>query len=118
MLNQKFPIRTGRANRRYELARYVELVIAREDQRLDLLLAVARRDEVAADDPEPCVALPHFFPEIRGAMTVRVKWIAGAALIAFVERQEVRLRAFQSRRHAHFALTHGEVNKRAAREIE
>src|SRR5262249_31950058 len=49
-------------NGRLELPRRVKLVEAREYDSVDLLLVVALRDDVAAQDLKPTLALPDRFP--------------------------------------------------------
>jgi len=61
-----------------QLARRVELVVAREDDRGDLFLAVALGDQIAADDLQPAIALPHLFPKVGGAMHVLVHRVSAA----------------------------------------
>jgi hypothetical protein len=43
-------------------------VVAGEDHLLDLLLLVAAADQVAAEDLQPGVALPHLLPEVASAV--------------------------------------------------
>ena len=52
----------SRQHRRLQLARGVELVEAREDDALDLLLLVPLGDQVAAEDLQPALALPRPAP--------------------------------------------------------
>ena len=104
-----------------------KLVVAREDHRLRLHLAALvvallldlQVDE-AREDVEQAVALQHLLPQVGGAIGApgRVGRIAGAAVAALVEGQEVRRRARQPRGHQHRLGIHREVHQRAALELE
>ena len=77
-----------------QLARDVELVVAREDDARDLLLLVALGDEVAAEDLEPALARPDLLPQVGGAVARRGSTgLPGAAVVALVEGQERRVAA-------------------------
>ena len=64
VLDQVLAARPFRQHGGLQLAGGVELVIAGEDELLDLLLLVLLRDEVAAEDFEPALALPDLLPEV------------------------------------------------------
>ena len=96
VLDQVFPARPFGEHGGAQLAGGVELVIAGEDQRLDLLLRVPLRDDVAAEDFEPAVALPDLLPQVARRMPVRVRRVARAAVVALVERQEARAPALRA----------------------
>ncbi len=68
----------------------IELVVAREQNGLDLLLGIPLGDQVAADDFQPAVALPDLLPQVRDAVTVGIGRVTGATPVAHIERQEVR----------------------------
>jgi len=90
-------------------------VVAGEDHLLDLLLLVAAADQVAAEDLQPGVALPHLLPEVAGAVAaLGVEGVAGAAVVAPVEGQEGGGGALQLGGHAHLAGAHGEMHQGAA----
>ena len=62
-----------------QLARHVELVVAGEDDLLDLLLLVALGDQVAAEDFQPAFARPDLLPQVGGAVAaLRIDRVAGA----------------------------------------
>ena len=95
-----------------ELAGDIKLVVAGEDHRLDLLFLVAAGDQIAAQNLQPAVALPHLLPEVAGAVAaLGIQGIAGAAVVAPVEGQKSGGRAKQLGGHAHLAGAHGEVNQ-------
>ena len=85
-------------------------MVAREDHRflLDLaalvvaLLLDLQVDE-AREEVEQAVPLQHLLPQIGRAIGAprRVRRVAGAAVAAFVEGQEVRRRPCQPRGHEH-----------------
>ena len=105
-------------HRLHQLACGVQLVVAREQHRLHLLLRVAPRHQIAADDLQPAVALPHLLPQVGRAVPLAVGWVARAAAVALVEGQKPRGRAQQARRHEHRAVAHRKVHQRAARKVE
>ena len=79
VLHQIFAARAVRQHGGLELARHIKLVVAGEDDLLDLLFLVPLGDEVAAQDFQPAFALPDLFPEIgRAVAAVGVDRIAGA----------------------------------------
>ena len=51
-------------------------------------------------------------------MPVRVRRIAGRAVVALVERQEVRRRPFEARRHEDFAVADREMDERPVRKAQ
>src|SRR5688572_1192977 len=53
---------------RLQLPRHVELVIAGEDDVLDLLAVIALGDDVAPQDLQPALALPNLLPEVGGGV--------------------------------------------------
>ena len=110
MLDQIFVARAFRQHGFAQATGRVELVIARENQLLDLPLLVPLRDDVATEDFEPAVAPPDLLPEIAGRVAARVRRIARAAFIALVERQEASGRAVNSRRHHDFAVADREMD--------
>ena len=74
VLDQVLAARPFRQHGGLQLARGVELVEAREDDLLDLLLLVLLGDQIAAQDLQPALALPDLFPEVGGAVpAVRVQ---------------------------------------------
>ena len=102
---------------RLQLARDVELVVAREDDLLDLLLLVALGDQVAAQDLQPALALPDLLPQVGRAVAAgRVHRVARRAVVALVEGQERRGRPVQLGHHVHFAVADREVHQRPAGE--
>ena len=107
-------------HRRLQLACDLELVEAREDHALDLLLLVALRDAVTAEDLEPALTPPDLLPEVGCALAAG--GIHGVALtavaVALVERQELSLGPLQVRHHLHLAVAHGEVHECAIGEGE
>ena len=101
-----------------QLARGIELVVAREDEARHLLLAVALGDEVAAHDLQPAVALPHLLPQVGRAVACGVGRVARTAVIALVEGQKARGGALQARGHHHCAVAHGKVDQRTTRKVQ
>jgi hypothetical protein len=63
-----------------QLAGGVELVEAGEDHLGHLPLLVLLRDEVAAEQLQPAVALPDVLPQVRGGVAVGVRGVALAAV--------------------------------------
>ena len=118
VLDQVLAARPLGQRRLHQPAGGVELVIAREDDGLDLLLVVAHGDQVALDDFEPRVALPDLLPQVVSAVAGCIRRVAGAAGIAQVEGQELGGRAKQARGHVHVAVADGKVHQRAAWEVE
>ncbi|MDP2823093.1 MAG: hypothetical protein Q8O52_10520 [Sulfuritalea sp.] len=72
MLNEILAARPVVEHGRLELARHVELMVAGEDDLLDLLLLVALGDEVTAKDFQPALACPHLLPQIGGAVAALI----------------------------------------------
>ena len=68
VLDQILAARPVRQHRGLQLARGVELVEAREDDLLDLLLLVPLGDEVAAEDLQPALPRPDLLPQVGRAM--------------------------------------------------
>ena len=106
-------------------AHRIPLVVAREDQRLALLLRAVRAvallrlqvDEVA-EDVEQAVAPPDALPEVGGRVAVRVRRVALPAVVPQVEGQEDGLRPGQAGRHRDLGGADREVDQRAALEGE
>jgi hypothetical protein len=98
----------------------VPLVVAREDHARRFprpqrwLLDV---DE-ALQQVEPVVPYPHLVPQVGGAVAVGVGRVAGAAVVAAVERQETGGRAGQPGGHGHLLGVDGEVHDGPAGEGE
>ena len=102
-----------------ECAGDIELVVAREDDLMDLLFLIALGDEVAAQDFKPALPRPDLFPEIGGAVAaLGVDRVAGGAMVALIEGQEVRSRAGQAGDHADLGIADGEMDQGAAGEPE
>ena len=80
----------------------VPLMEPREDHRRRLLATPSGRlldvDE-PAQQVQPRLALPHLLPQVRRRMTVRVRRVPGAQVVALVERQEPGRRARQPGGH-------------------
>ncbi len=116
------PLVTGRGE---ETVDGLPLVVAREDQRLPgMLRAVApfflralEVDEVA-EDVEEAVALQHAFPEVGGAVAVRIGRVARAPIVAEVEGEEGRRQPRQPGGHVDLIGAGGEVDQRPALEGE
>ena len=118
VLHQVLAARPFGQYRRLQLAGHVELVVAREDDLVDLLLLVALCHQVAPQDLEPAVARPHLLPQVCSAVAHRIDWVAGRAVVALVKGQEARVGADQPRDHAHFAGAHGKMHQCAGGEAE
>ena len=121
MLDQVALPRPLRQHVGHELARGVELVVAREDHALELLLVVALADQVAVQDVEPALPRPDLFPQVGGGEALGIGRVAGAARtipMAAVERQEHRGRPRQPCGHHHLGLADREMHERPAREAE
>ena len=112
---------------RHHLAHRLQLVVARKDQVLlaQLLAVVAGllfhvEMQEAREQVEQAVALQHFFPHI-GRLVVAslgVGRVAGAAVHAAVEGQEVGGRTGQARGHVRLFGIHREMHQRAPGEHE
>jgi len=105
-------------HRLHQLAGGVQLVIAREQDGTDLLLLVALGDEVAGDDFQPAVTLPDLLPQVGGAVALAIGRVAGTAVVALVERQEIGAGALQPGGHHHRAVADRKMHQRAAREVQ
>ena len=116
-----------------QAAHGVQLVIAREDQRLALhgaralivldLLVAALDEHIRAENVQKPLAFKHFSPEVAGAVARRVRRVASAAAdiagpAAPVERKEARLFLRQARRHMDLVGVGGEVDQGALAELE
>jgi hypothetical protein len=104
VLDQVLPAGPSSSTVADQLPGDVELVVAGEDDGLDLLLRVPLGDQVAAQDLQPALPLPDLLPEVGGAVPVGLSGIALAAVVAPVERQEGRRRACQPGGHVDLAL--------------
>ena len=114
MLDQVLAARAVLQHRPLELARHVQLVVARKDDALDLLFLVALGDQVAAQDFQPAVNRPDLLPQVGGAVAAqRIDRVAGRALVAQVEGQKHGSCAIEPRHHRHFAVADGKVNQGA-----
>ena len=91
-------------------------MIARKQTPLQLFLVVTFVNQITAENFQPAFPLPDFFPQIRRHIAVGIRWVSLGSVIAFIERQELRLRTFQPRCHADFTAADGKVNHRPARE--
>ena len=111
MLNQIFTARAVPEHCYLQVSRHVELMVARKDDFLDLLLSVPASNEITAEDFQPAFALPHLLPEISSTMTLRIYRVARATIVALVERKEVCSRSFQLRHHVNFAVADDEWTK-------
>ena len=128
-------MRPGPVHRRgrHQPAHGVQLVIAREDQRLPRhgaralrvlhLLVTALDEHVRAEDVQEPLALQHLLPEVAGAVARGMRRVAGAAAdvagpVALVEGEEARLLARQARRHVDLVGVGGEVDQGALLESE
>ena len=116
MFDQVFAARSVGQHGGEQFAGGVELVEAGEDPAGELLLVVAARHDVAAEDVEPGVGLPDLLPEIGGGGAVGVGRIAGAVVVAAVEGQEDAVGAGEAGAHLHLAVADGEMHQRAAGE--
>ncbi len=62
MLDEVLLARPFAKHRAEQPASHIELVVARKDNRLDVLFVVPLRDQVSAKDVEPAVSLPNALP--------------------------------------------------------
>ena len=100
-----------------ELARHVELVIAREDDFLNLLLGVALGNQVAAQNLQPAFPCPHLLPQIRSPVaTQRIGRVTRSAVVAQIERQKNRGRAIEPGHHVSLFVAHRKMHQRPRRE--
>ena len=118
VLDQIAPAGAIFQHRRHQLPGRVELVETGEDPASQPLLLVLHRDQVATEDLQPAIPLPHLLPQIGGGRAVGVGRVAGAELMALVEGQEAAIRAVQARAHPHLAVADGEMHERPAWEAE
>ena len=111
----------------HQCAHRLKLVIAREDHRFLLhltALIVALFFDLKVDEPrqqvEEAVPLQHLLPQIGRAIGAphRVRRVASAAVVPFVEGQEERRRPCQPRGHEHRFGVHSEVHQRPPLELE
>ena len=118
VLDQVAPARPMGAHVGQRLAHDAELVIARPD--LPPLLPARARvpllDDlrVVLDDVRQTRGGEHLLPEVVGLQAVRVGRVAGAVVVALVERQEPRASAAQLGAHSYLALVDREVHRTAA----
>ena len=132
VLHQVITPRALRAPRRHQPAHGVKLVITWKDhgflaQLLYFALAAARHEHVLflgfevqepAHDIEQRIARPDLFPQIRRAVTLGIRRIARAMVVALIERQEMRRLPFQLGGHVPEVRVHGEMHQRAFLEAE
>ena len=119
VLHQILPADPIHQHRSLEFSSYVELMKPRENHPGDLLLLVPLRDEIPAENFQPAFPRPHLLPQIRCAMPAcRVHRIPRRALIALVERQELRRLPLQLRHHRHLAIAHRKMHQRSAWESQ
>ena len=111
------------ARRLNEPSHSVELMVAREDHRLDLDLPTAvvslllgLQVDKAREQVQKAVAPEHFLPQVSRpvAAAVRVGLVARTAIAALVEGQEMGRRPREPGRHAHVVGVGGEVDERTA----
>ena len=96
MLDQVLVARSFFQDRGQQLTSHIQLMEAREDDRLDVLLVVTLGDQVATQDVQPAVSLPDLFPQVGGLVTVGIQRdCRRRSVVALVERQEVCLRSSQ-----------------------
>jgi len=119
VLDEVFGARTVREHGGLEPAGHVELVVAGEDDLVDLVLLISLPDEVSAEDLEPALALPDLLPEIGGAVTAGgIYRIPRAAVVAPVEGKKARPFPFEPGRHVDLGIAHREVDEGTAGEGE
>jgi len=99
-------------------------MVTREDHRLladrlaaDLLFLDLQMDE-AGQDIQPRIPLPDFLPQVRRAVAVGVRWIAGPVVVTLIERQKERALAVQLRGHVDLVRIDGEVDQGPPLEVE
>ena len=94
-------------------------MVAREDNFGDLLFYVFLGHDVTPQNFEPAFARPNFFPEIGRAVTaLSFGGIAGGAVVAAIERQELCGGAIELRHHHGLAVTDSEMDECAIGEAE
>jgi len=81
VLDEELAARALFKNLGLKLAGGVKLVIAGENDFRDLLFLVAPGDQIAAQDFQPAIALPNFFPQIARAVAMRVRRVALRAVV-------------------------------------
>ena len=112
MLNQILPAGAVGQYGGLNGSRGVELVVAREDHALELLLGVALTNQVAPKYLEPALACQYLLPQVSGPMTaLGVHRIALRAGIPQIERQELRGGAVEPGHHLHLAVADCEMDK-------
>jgi hypothetical protein len=94
-----------------QLAGGVQLVVAGEDDAGELFLVVALADQVTAQDFQPAIALPDFFPEVSRGKAFRVGCVTRAAFVAPIEGQEAGRGTGELGGHHDFALAHREMHQ-------
>ena len=98
-----------------DLPHYVELMVTGEEECLCfLILALCHFCEVLNDISQTLTG-QDFFPQIGGLVTIRIRRITFAEVVAFVEGEEIRLVFGQARCHIDFVGIHGEVNEAAGK---
>ena len=118
VLDQVLLPRALRQHRIQQLAGGVQLVVTREDDPGDLLLAVTPGHQIAANDFQPAIPLPDLFPQVVGAVARGVGRVAGGAVVALVEGQELGGRALQLGGHHDRAVAQGEVHQCPTGEVQ
>ena len=99
----------------------LQLVIARENQGF---LGVRAHGlglfdlHKATQNQQHTIALQHFFPQIAGAVAVRVGWVARRAVVAAIEGQKARVFAVKSGRHPDFFGADSEMHQCPLFELE
>ena len=109
-----------------ELRDRAPLVVAGEAERPVVRLPVVDRvgllGEAVVQEPpdkvEPGATLEDLFPEVRRRAGTRDRGVAGAVVLAAVERQEAGVRPVEFGRHVHFLVRDDEVHERTATERE
>ena len=100
-----------------QLLRHVQLVIAREDDRLDLGL-VLLGDQITTQDFQPGVLGPDLFPQIGCRVTKGAGRIALAPLIPAIEGQEPGGLALQLGGHHDLGVRHRKMHQCAGRKTQ
>ena len=101
------------------------LMKARKDHRLDVVflaffvrLFLNRQMHETPQDIEKGRALEHTLPQVADSVSVRIRWIAGAVIVAQVERQKVGGLPGKASSHLHLSCADAEVNQRATFELQ
>ena len=119
MLNQVFAARAIGQHGGLQLARHVQLVVARKDDALDLFFPIAHGNQVTAQNLQPAVTRPHLLPQVgRTVAASRVDRVARCAIVAQVEGQEHSGRAVQPGDHRHFLVAHRKMHQRTVRKTQ